>query len=228
MTPDVSQRRVQLIVLTTDLNGEEMQKIIDHRVMSIPGVELQSYGSKRNRFSFRFSDDSCGLVGKSFQVSRKKRMNSRIKINIYPGEDDYKLVEERLTRILRILAGRNFEVLDRNEVPYAGNVVAGSYGSRRSNVEEMIISDMRPESRLDAPAREAVTAYGQTSAASGTFTLSADISVGSEDIIGIPKGMHLKVRPRLTSGPKLTVHFQYANDGKTFRILGSEGSSHGR
>lgn len=69
---------------------------------------------------------------------------------------------------------------------------------------------------------EILLVNGATDGASktGTFSLSGDIIVTSVSKIVIPKGMTLKAWARQVSGlVPITVNWQFANDGSTFRTL---------
>ncbi len=78
---------------------------------------------------------------------------------------------------------------------------------------------------FDALSSEMLTLAGVTvpPSTAGTFTLLSDlIAAAGVSKFVIPKGMTLKVWARLVSGPGVTVNYQFANDGATFRTIVSD------
>jgi hypothetical protein len=78
---------------------------------------------------------------------------------------------------------------------------------------------------FDVMSSELLTLAGATvpPATSGTFTLYSDILAATGiTIFVIPKGMTLKLWSRLVSGPGVTVNYQFANNGVTFRTIVSD------
>ncbi len=76
---------------------------------------------------------------------------------------------------------------------------------------------------FESLASELITLMGTTgAAASGNLSLTSDLMVSAVTKFVIPKGMTLKIWGRLVAGPSVTVNFQYANDGSTFRTIVSD------